>query len=116
MAKRMTIAMWVVSGLLAALFLAAGGMKLSGAQEAIETFRRYGYPQWFRFLIGAIEAGGALLLLIPRAALYSATALGVVMIGAAYTHLMNSEVSHAPLPILLLIVLAFIGYARRTAA
>jgi len=108
-----TIVIWVVSGLLALLYLTSGGMKLAGAQPAIESFTRYGYSAWFRLLIGAIEIVGAFLLLVPRTSGYAATALGVVMIGAAYTHLVNAEASRALLPVLLLVVLSVLAYARR---
>jgi len=111
--KGKTIAIWLVSGVLAALFVASGGMKLAGAQAPIAAFTRYGYPAWFRLLIGVIEVVGALLLLVPRLTAYGTTALGVVMIGAAYTHVMNAEASHALVPLALLVALAGVAYARR---
>src|SRR5262249_26223095 len=94
------------------LFLMFGGMKLAGTQETVNTFTRYGYAGWFRVLIGFMEVGGGALLLVPRLALHGATVLGIVMIGAAYTHLTHSEAAHPLVPVILLAALGFIGYAR----
>jgi putative oxidoreductase len=110
-----SIATCAVSILLATLFLAAGGMKLAGAQEVVDTFTRYGYAGWFRVLTGLMEVTGAVMLLVPRWAFSGATLLGVVMIGAAHTHLTHGEVPNALFPLILLIVLGFLGYARSRA-
>ena len=102
----------ILSILLAILFLLAGGGKLSGAAYAVQSFAHFGYPDWFRLVIGVAEIAGAVTLLVPRLAFYSATGLGVVMIGAAYSHLMLGEVVSAVPPLACLAALAFIGYAR----
>lgn len=107
-----TIAAWVLSVLLGLLFLFAGSQKLLGAAEPAQHFAQWGYASWFRILIGLIEVGGGLTLLVPRVAFYAAGALGVVMVGAIYTLLMNAAPG-VPIPIVCLILLAFIAYARR---
>lgn len=107
-----TIAVWVLSALLTLLFLFAGGQKILGAAEPTEHFAQWGYPTWFRVLIGLIEVGGGLALLVPSVAFYAAGALGAVMIGAIYTHLTRAAPG-IPVPIVCLLVLVFIALSRR---
>jgi hypothetical protein len=71
-----------------------------------------GVGQWFRYLTGAIEVAGAVLLLIPSAAAYGAAVLAVTMVGAVITHLFI--VGGSPLiPILLLGSTTAIAWLRR---
>jgi uncharacterized membrane protein YphA (DoxX/SURF4 family) len=78
-------------------------------------FHNMGYPAWFRVVIGVIEIGGGVGLLIPRLAFYAAGALGVVMIGAAYTLVVHGEPGVA-MPIVCLLLLATVAYRRRPRA
>jgi uncharacterized membrane protein YphA (DoxX/SURF4 family) len=107
-----TIALWVATVLLAGQFLLAGSLKFVSPVMA-EHFAQWGYPDWFRVLIGVVEVGGAVALLLPRTAFYAACALGVVMVGAAGTHLLHGEVPVAAVPVVLLVLLALVAYARR---
>jgi putative oxidoreductase len=109
--KVSTIALRVVSGLLAFLFILSGVMKFT-AKEIAEHFATWGYPDWFRILIGVIEIGAGLALLIPRIAFFAAAALGVVMVGAIYTHLAANELPEAVAPFVLLLLLGWVAYAR----
>jgi putative oxidoreductase len=113
--KGKTIALWVLSGLLAALFLMAGGSKLAGAEQHVEGFKRWGFPQGFRLVVGAVEVVAAGLLLVPRTAFFSAAALVVVMAGAIYTHLFRATGEGAMVipPLVLMGLAAVVGYARR---
>jgi putative oxidoreductase len=113
--KAKKVALWALTGLLACLFAFAGSMKFV-SPEAAKRFADFGYPDWFRVLIGVAEAGGALALLAPRTAFYAAGALAVVMAGAVFTHLRAGEVPQAAAPLVLLGLLALVGYARRPGA
>lgn len=106
------IAVWLLSALLAALYLFAGGQKLFGAGGSAEHFAQWGFSTWFRLLIGVIEVAGGLALLVPSAAFYGAGALGVVMIGAIYT-LLTKAAPGVPVPIVCLLILTFIAFSRR---
>lgn len=106
------IALWVLSGLLAALYLAAGGSKLLGAQQHLEHFSKWGYPGWFRLLIGAVEVAAGIALLVPRAAFLASLTLAVVMAGAVYTHFRHDEAAQAVVPVVLLALVALVGYVR----
>ena len=117
MAKRNveSISLWVLSGILAALYLISGGSKLAGAEMHVEGFARWGYPQWFRLVVGTVEVVAAVLLLIPRAAFGGASIIVAVMAGATYTHLFRAsgEDGSAAMTVVLLALAAIVGYARR---
>lgn len=116
--KGKVIATWMLAGLLAALYLFSGGSKLAGAEMHVQGFAQWGYPQWFRLVVGAVEVTLAILLLIPRAAFFGASALMVVMAGATYTHLFRAtgEGSNAVATVVLLGLAGLVAYARRAEA
>src|SRR5213080_3226681 len=66
----MNIALWIVQGLLAALFLFAGGAKLVLPLDQLAG--PVALPGWFLRSIGAAEVLGALGLVLPRASAYPA--------------------------------------------
>jgi putative oxidoreductase len=107
-----TAVMWIVIGLLACMFVLSGVVKFVNP-EAPEQFANFGYEDWFRVLIGVAEIGGGLLLLAPRTTFYGAAALGIIMLGAVYTHLAHGQVPQALVPLVLFGLLAYVGYARR---
>lgn len=78
---------WGVRILLALAFAGAGAAKLAGVPMMVATFEAVGVGQWFRYLTGAIELAGAVMLLIPRTALYAGLMLGATMVGATISHL-----------------------------
>ena len=104
---------WVLSVLLTLPFILAALPKLLGTQVWVVKFARWGYPNWFPFAIGSLELLGAILLLIPRVAKYGASILGVVMVGAAYTHLANREGLQVLRPIIFLMLLGITVWLRR---
>ena len=107
-----TIGLWVLQIAAAALFLFAGGAKLAGAPMMVQLFDAIGVGQWFRYVTGAIEVLGAILLLVPSLALFGALALAVTMVGAIITHLFVVGGNPA-VPIVLLGVMGIIARARR---
>jgi putative oxidoreductase len=112
--KASRITVWV-SRLLAAMFLFAGLKKLLGAEVDIQHFAAWGYPDWFRLVVGSIEVVSAALLLIPRVAYLGAAGICVTLLWAAYTFLWRvPEESWRALPTLaLLLIVAMVGYMRR---
>lgn len=113
-----TIALWALSGLLAVLFLVAGGSKLAGAERHVRGFEHWGWPDWMRLVVGAVEVTASVLLLIPRVTYFGACALVVVMAGATYTHLFRAtgEGGMAALTVVLLSLAGLVAYARRSDA
>jgi putative oxidoreductase len=105
--------LWALQIISAGMFLLAGTMKLSGNPAMVEMFGVIGLGQWFRYLTGAIEVVGAVLLLIPSTAIYGAVPLAATMVGAILTHLFI--VGGSPLvPVLLLASTSTIAWARRS--
>lgn len=82
---------WIIQGLLAAMFLMAGTMKTIGVQMHIDNFNKWKYPQWFRILTGLIELVAAILLIIgywnESMTFIAALILVVVCIGGVLTHI-----------------------------
>jgi uncharacterized membrane protein YphA (DoxX/SURF4 family) len=107
------IGTWILQGLLAAVFLFAGTMKLAGSAQAVQNFHHFGYGDGFRIFIGACEVVGGLALLIPHITTLASLGLMFVMIGAAYSHLAASDGWGAATPaVVLFVLLGIVAYAR----
>jgi uncharacterized membrane protein YphA (DoxX/SURF4 family) len=106
-----TFVTWGLQLLLAAAFLAAGLSKLWGVPAMVELFDGIGVGQWFRYVTGLVEIGGAALLLIPGLAAAGAALLAATMAGAVLTHLVL--VGGSPVPALVLLVLNVVVLALR---
>lgn len=74
-------------GLLSIAFVMAGGAKLAGAEMMVQTFDAVGVGQWFRYVTGLIEVGGAILLWVPAMRVKAAALLAITMVGAVLAHL-----------------------------
>jgi putative oxidoreductase len=112
MSKGKTIALWIVTILLTAMFLFSGSMKLLHPDQAKPMFVKYGYAAWFATFIGACEVLGALGLLIQRLAALAAAGLAIIMAGAVYTHWSHAEYSHGCIPLVLMVMLVGICITR----
>ncbi len=113
----MTYALWIVQGLLAALFLFAGGMKLVLPLEKLAG--PVPLPGLFMRFIGVAEVLGALGLILPgflriRPGLTPRAAAGLVilMIGATGVTLAGGDVAMALIPALVGFLAAFVAYGR----
>ena len=113
----MTYALWIVQGLLALLFLWAGGMKLVLPVEAMT--EQMPLPGLFLRFIGVAEVLGALGLILPgllrlRPALTPLAAAGLVliMIGATVLTLVGGAVAMALFPLVVGLLAAFVAYGR----
>jgi uncharacterized membrane protein YphA (DoxX/SURF4 family) len=110
---RKLVAVWVISVLLAALFVFAGVPKVTNAQQAVDGFRAWGFSDGFRLLIGAAEIAGGIALLIPALATWSALGLTVIMVGAVYTHVLYTPLREALPALVCFFLLLFLAHARR---
>jgi len=113
----MNIALWIVQGLLAALFLWAGGFKLVAPIE--EMTKQMPLPGLFLRFIALCEVLGAVGLIIPgllriRPGLTPLAAAGlvIIMIGATVVTLMTGDVAMALIPLTVGILAAFVAYGR----
>ena len=110
--KVFNIVLWVLQIAAAAMFLMAGFSKLLGNPQMVAMFDAIGVGQWLRYLTGALEVGGAILLVVPRTSGLGALVLAFVMVGAVLTHLLI--LGGSPLiAIVLLMVTVFIAWGRR---
>ena len=83
---------WILSIVLAIVFLATGIAKLTGASTFyIQAATMRGFPSWIRVVVGLVEIGGAIALLIPRAAVFGAVTLAILMFPAAATQHMSGQ-------------------------
>jgi len=58
----MNVVLWVLQVAAAGMFLMAGFSKLSGNEQMVGMFDTIGVGQWFRYLTGALEVAGGILL------------------------------------------------------
>jgi putative oxidoreductase len=98
--------------LLAVLFAVQGIVKLGGSPAWVSRFQRWGYPDHFYLIVGALELLAAIALVIPRVAKWGALVLIVVMAGATATHAVYRE-PQVTTTLILLASLAIIVYLRR---
>ena len=109
------VVLWLVALFLALVCLRSGWLKVSGNIFWVRDFHRWGYPDWFRFVVGIPELISTALLLVPRLASYGASLFALVMLGAIFTHYTNNETSRVPFNLLLLTLSLVIAFARRPA-
>jgi uncharacterized membrane protein YphA (DoxX/SURF4 family) len=109
-----TLGPWVLRIGVALLFLALGASKFPRHGLWVKLFDQIGLGQWFRYFTGILQAGGALLLLVPRVAWIGAAILSCTMLGAILTQLL---VFHAVLlaisPTILMVLTAAVGAQAR---
>src|SRR5258708_663691 len=106
------VALWLTQIGLAAMFMLAGGLKLTGAPQLVALFDAIGIGQWFRYVTGSIEVVSAVALLVPGWAAFAALLLIPTMVGAVFTHLFIVGGSAVPATVLLIGSVA-IAWARR---
>jgi len=118
----MNIALWIVAGLLALLFLGAGAMKLTQPKAKLAA-SGLSWTEDFSDntvkAIGGLEALAGLGLILPAAlgilpvlTPLAATGLVLVMIGAAITHVRRKEYPVIAANVVLLAAAAFVAWGR----
>jgi DoxX-like family len=113
----MNIALWIVQGLLAALFLFAGGMKLVLPVQVLT--QQMPLPGPFVRFIGVAEVLGAIGLILPgllriRPGLTPLAAAGlvIIMIGATVVTLVNGMIAPTLISLVVGLLAAFVAYGR----
>jgi hypothetical protein len=117
------IALWIAQGLLALVYLAAGGLKVVRAREKLVASGNF---DWMKDssdagvkAVGLVEILGALGVILPwltgiAPILTPIAAIGlvVVQIGALRVHLVRNERQPLPANVLLLLLAAFVAAGR----
>jgi uncharacterized membrane protein len=112
------IALWIVQGVLCALFLGSGGMKVFAYEKYKEGVgRELDLSKGLVIFIGVSEVAGALGLILPMASgvapvltPLAAAGLGIIMLLATGFHLKRKE--SASMTIVLLLLSAFVAWGR----
>ena len=115
--QSMTYALWIVQGLLALLFVFAGGMKLVLPIE--EMTKQMPMPGLFLRFIGVAEVLGGIGLILPGLTgiqpgltPLAAAGLVIIMIGAVVLSLVTGGVVAALFPLAVGLLSAFVAYGR----
>ena len=87
--KIQPILLWLIGVWLAYSVGLMGYYKLDPEGMWTNAFNRWGYPVWFRILIGVLELAGALLVIIPKLRHYGGLLLFIIMIGALITRIIH---------------------------
>jgi uncharacterized membrane protein YphA (DoxX/SURF4 family) len=115
----MSIAIIVLSALLAVAFLGSGALKLVGAKQSLQMRDQLhvGAQQWR--VVGALEVAGALGLaagfVVPVLGVAAAVGLALLMVGGIVTHARAQDLRNAG-PATLLLVLAVATVVVRIAS
>jgi uncharacterized membrane protein YphA (DoxX/SURF4 family) len=105
---------WLVTLLLAGMSILVGSLKFTQAASWDRAFAHWGYPTWFRPVVGVAEVASGVLVLAPPVAAIGAATMAVVMTGAMGTHLVHGETNRVPPPLVLLILSLIIVWLRRS--
>ncbi|WP_086562288.1 DoxX family protein [Streptomyces africanus] len=112
--RRARIALRGLQVLLALVFgIASAVPKLIAHPSAAESFDKLGWGSAGMYTIGVLELAGAVALLIPVLQSVAAMALGALMVGAFVVQITVMDGQYAATPIILLVPLALIAWARR---
>ncbi len=82
---------WIATMLAAGGFVASAIPKLMGQDLPVGEFAVWGYPGWLRVVVGVLELAGAIMLLFPRFKVFASVCLGIVILGAFFTHITQQE-------------------------
>lgn len=108
---------WALRTLLAVIFVSAGLVQVLDVRFVVVSYEGWEYPTVLRWTVGLVEMLAAVALLVPRITTVGAVTLAALMAGAVYTLLSRGAAIYALIPLVLLLLLAFVGWqsARRHA-
>ena len=112
--RRARIALRGLQIVLALFFAIASALpKLIAHPSALEGFEEMGWGSAGMYAIGVLELAGAIALLIPVLQSVAAVALSALMVGAFVVQLTYFDGEYAITPLILILPLALIAWARR---
>jgi len=111
--------LWIIQGVVAAMFLFAGGSKLVMSAEQMTAPGPIQFPVAFVRFIGVCELLGAIGLIVPgltgikpNLTAIAAAGLVVIMIGATVTNLVNGPAAFASVTVILGLLAATVAWGR----
>lgn len=104
------LGVWVLTALLSLEFCLAGLSKFGVASDWSRMFAQWGFPAWFRPVVGVAEVLGGSALWVARVRPLACTALLCIMAGAAATHLIHGETRRLMLPAVLSALLGLLWW------
>lgn len=107
------VGVWTATIFVGAIFFMVGASKIvqSGMwQQRFAT--QWGLPPWLAIITGLAELTGAVLILLPRTAVYGGSIIAAVMIGATGTHAMSGEFGNLAVTAVLGGLAAFVAWFR----
>ncbi|MFF2849330.1 DoxX family protein [Streptomyces sp. NPDC058001] len=112
--RRADIALRSLQILLALFYVIASALpKLIGHSSAVETFDKIGWGSPGMYTVGVLELLGGVALVIPALVSVAAVALSLLMVGAFITQVTVFDGENAATPLILIVPLALIAWARR---
>jgi len=118
----MNVALWVIQGLMALVFLMSGGMKATADLAVLGEQMAFvqSAPAWFVRFVGISEVLGAVGLILPSALRIApkltplaAASLAFVMLSAIVMHVgIEGDVTSLPINLVFLGMLSFVAWGR----
>jgi len=113
------VTLWTIQGVLALLFLFAGGSKLMLPTDVLQAQLALPLPIWFIRFIGVIEVAGALGLILPQLTRIkpfltplAAGGLALEMVGATIVTVIALGAAPALMPLVVGLLAVFVAYGR----
>ena len=94
--KTKKIIYWVLTGMVAFVFIGSALSKLTASPEALEMAQKFGLDKDSHFMLGIVELLIVILFVVPRTGVIGAFLLVAYMGGAIATHLEHGESLIAP--------------------
>jgi uncharacterized membrane protein YphA (DoxX/SURF4 family) len=104
---------WLVGLYLAQMYVSMGLAKFDPNGFWTAPFERWGYPEWLRVGVGAVETLGGVGLLIPWVASYAGGAVAVVMVGAGFTRLLDGRLVDVAFIAAYIVALLWVAFEYR---
>lgn len=113
MAQVQKYGLLAVKAVLSAFFLYAAFGKFTGNPMVVGVFDAIGWGQWFRYLAGAMQAAGAVLIWVPGLQAIGAVLIGATMLGAAIAHIVLLGVATMVPSLVMGLLAALVLFAHR---